>query len=296
MSIEMRHLRYFLAVADYGSVAEAARRMHIVQPALSRQIKDLEEELGAELFRRSSKGAELTVVGQHFVIDARRLLQDLDMAKERAIRIAQGQSGSLRIGVSPIYIWHPTVLSQIHEFKQMYPDIAIMLEPALSAQLLMDIADGKLDAGFMSWRDPSDPRYQARSLFECGLMLAIPRHGALSIDVPQQLAELKDQPCIMFHREVAPAYYDFMIRQFQLVGLTPRIVHMGGDINAVLGLVAVGMGYAIVPDTTVHSCPSAVLLVRHPELTLSYHVEFVWRRDPENTALDQFIRNLPQDL
>jgi DNA-binding transcriptional LysR family regulator len=290
--MEIRHLRYFLAVADHGSVAEAARQLHIAQPALSRQIKDIEEELGADLFRRSAKGAELTAVGVQFALDARRLVADMEAAKERAIRVARGQGGTLRIGVSPIYSWHPTILSLVHDFRQTHPDVTIRIEPALAAKQLDAIAEGKLDAGFMGWRDESDPRFEALHLFDCTLRLAIPQHGPFAFSVPTHLADLKDKPCIWFDRENAPAYYDFLIRQCQMAGFLPKIAQFGGDVTTILGMVAAGMGYSIVPDTSIHGCPSSVLLAPHPELTLSYPVEFVWRHDPENTALDQFIENV----
>src|SRR5471032_3279898 len=119
--MELRHLRYFLAVADYGSVAEAARRLHIVQPALSRQIRDLEEELGSDLFHRNAKGVQLTTAGAQFAIDARRVLNDVDSACERFVRIARGQSGALRIGLAPNYSWHPATLKPVHDFKLLIP-------------------------------------------------------------------------------------------------------------------------------------------------------------------------------
>ena len=178
--MELRHLRYFLAVADCGSVAEAARRLHIVQPALSRQIRDLEEELGSDLFHRNAKGVQLTTAGAQFAIDAKRVLDDVDAACERFVRIARGQSGALRIGLAPNYSWHPATLKPVHDFKLSHPDVTIMLEPALAAKQLVKIADGSLDGGFLAWRDPRDPTFAACHLFDCRLKLAMPRGNAES--------------------------------------------------------------------------------------------------------------------
>jgi DNA-binding transcriptional LysR family regulator len=289
--MELRHLRYFLAVADCGSVAEAARRLHIVQPALSRQIRDLEEELGSDLFHRNAKGVQLTTAGAQFAIDAKRVLNDVDSACERFVRIARGQSGALRIGLAPNYSWHPATLKPVHDFKLSHPDVTIMLEPALAAKQLVKIADGSLDGGFLAWRDPRDLTFAACHLFDCRLKLAMPRgNGASPPVAPKRLADLKDEPCMWFERDVAPAYYDFLIHQCQLAGFSPRIVTIGGDVSTILGLVAAGMGYAIVPEASIYSCPGQVVLLDHVDLTLSYPVEFVWRADVVNPVLEEFIK------
>lgn len=136
--MDFRHLRYFLAVVDSGSVAAAARQLHIVQPALSPQIRDLEEELGAALFSRNARGVELTAAGAQFVLDAWRLLIDIESARQRALRVAQGSAGTLRIGVSATYGWHPTILSHINNFRQSHPDISLYVEPAARGE-----ADGR---------------------------------------------------------------------------------------------------------------------------------------------------------
>jgi len=289
--MELRHLRYFLAVADCGSVAEAARRLHIVQPALSRQIRDLEEELGSDLFHRNAKGVQLTTPGAQFAIDARRVLNDVEAARDLFVRIARGQSGALRIGLAPNYSWHPATLKPVRDFKITHPDVTIMLEPGLAAKQLARISDGSLDGGFLAWRDPRDPTFSACHLFDCRLKLAMPRPSDGSAPaMPERLANLKDEPCMWFAREVAPAYYDFLIHQCQLAGFSPRIVPLGGDVSTILGLVAAGMGYAIVPEASIYSCPNQVVLMDHADLTLSYPVEFVWRTDTVNPVLEEFIK------
>lgn len=290
--MDIRHLRYFLAVADSGSVAAAARQLHIVQPALSRQIRDLEEELGAMLFSRSVKGVELTAAGVQFALDARRLLIDMESARQRALRVAQGNAGTLRLGVSPTYGWHPTVLSNINGFRHSHPDVALRIEPMLAAKQLKAIADGDLDGGFLGWRDVRDARFEGVTVLHCGLRLAVPHRESSPFPVPQRLADLADQPCVWFDRDAAPSYYDFLIKQCQLAGFTPNIVQLGGDTMTILGLVAAGIGYSIVADTAVHSCPPGTRLVTHPELTLTYPVEFVWKHDHENGPLARFIHEV----
>lgn len=290
--MDIRHIRYFLAVADSGSVAAAARQLHIVQPALSRQIRDLEEELGAPLFSRSAKGVELTAAGEQFALDARRLLIDFQSARQRALRVAQGSAGALRLGVSPTYSWHPAILSQINRFRQAQPDISLRVEPLLAAKQLTALAEGKLDGGFLGWRDERDSRFDAITVLRCGLRIAMPKRASASMKVPERLADLAALPCVWFDRDTAPAYYDFLIRQCQLAGFSPNIVQLGGDTTTILGLVAAGLGYSIVPDTALHSCPPGTQLIQHSELTLTYPLEFVWRRDHMNGPLAKFMRDM----
>ena len=289
--MEFRHLRYFLAVAEHRSVAEAARHLHVVQPALSRQIRDLEEELGAFLFVRSIRGVELTAAGRQLVVDATRLLDDLQMATERVSRIASGQLGALRIGVSASYSWHPSILRLLREFRTTHPNIAVTLEPVLAMKQIEEIADGSLDGGFLALRDRSDKAFFGHTIFGGRLMLAVPRQSNLARKPPATLAELKDEPCIWFARENAPSHYDFWIDQCQRGGFVPRLVEVAVDTSTILGFVAAGMGYSIVPDVSEYSCPPDAQLISHPDLSSTYEVEFVWSADAKNPALDQFIQH-----
>ncbi|MBN3727747.1 LysR family transcriptional regulator [Burkholderia sp. Ac-20379] len=290
--MDIRHVRYFLAVADSGSVAAAARQLHIVQPALSRQIRDLEEELGAPLFSRSARGVELTAAGEQFALDARKLMIDFQSARQRALRVAQGSAGALRLGLSPAYGWHPAILSQINRFREAQPAISLRVEPMLAARQLTALADGELDGGFFGWRDARDTRFDAMTLFHCGLRIAVPKRGGITMQVPERLSDLAQLPCVWFDRDTAPTYYDFLIRQCQLAGFSPNIVQLGGDTTTILGLVAAGFGYSIVPDSALHCCPPSTALIAHPELTLTYPVEFVWKRDHLNGPLARFIRDM----
>jgi len=290
--IEMRHLRYFLAVAEHGSVAEAARRLPIAQPALSRQIKDLEDRLGAALFKRDAKGVKLTTAGSQFKVDARRLVDELAAAERRIAHIAGGQQGMLRVGAAPHYSWHPAILRSLQNFKHAVPQVTVMLEPLLAAQQLKLIANGNLDGGYLTWRDTSDPTFTAIQLFECRLKLATHRQSPLSRSPPKRLADLNDEPCIWLKREIAPAYIDFLTHQCRSAGLSPRLLEIGSDVTTVLSLVAAGMGYSIVSDASKYHCPADVVLIDHPDLDMTYPVEFVWRAENENPALAHFVNEL----
>lgn len=295
--IEIRHLRYFLAVVDHGSVAEAARKLHIAQPALSRQIKDIEQALGAVLFERNARGVSTTLAGKEFATDSRAVLTALSAAKLRVRNIAEGTRGTLRIGITPNFGWHPQILESIRLFTDEYPDIAVMLDPALSTRQVSRIIEGELDAGFLAWRYPPKEELAPAGLceirlFECTLRLALPRRSDHAASPPRRLSDLGDAPAIWFPPDVAPAYNEFLTYQCHRVGHTPRKVQIGSDVLTILGLVAAGMGYSIVSDVATHICPEGVVLLEHPDLHMRHHVSFIYRADDTNPALRRFVERL----
>jgi len=290
--LELRHLRHFLAVAEYKSVAEAARHLHIVQPALSRQIKQLEAELGTSLFRRSVRGVELTLAGQQFAEDITRVLIDLDAAYKRVGDFARGGAGSLRIGVAPHIAWDPRILSRLQEFREQSPEVELVIESGLASTQVARVLSGELDGGFLAWRDPAVEGLASLDLFNCRLNLAVPSNSPYVSKLPEHLHELRSEPCLWFRREVAPFYYDFLIESCEQGDLSPRLVISGGDISTILGQVATGLGYSIVPDSARFHCPPNVVLLEHPDLVGTFPVEFVYSASATNPVLTRLVRML----
>jgi DNA-binding transcriptional LysR family regulator len=290
--LELRHLRHFLAVAEYKSVAEAARHLHIVQPALSRQIKQLEAELGTSLFHRSVRGVELTLAGQQFAKDITRVLADLDASYNRVGDYARGGAGSLRIGVAPHIAWDPRILSRLQEFREQSPNVELIIESGLATAQVARVLSGELDGGFLAWRDPALEGLAGLDLFSCRLNLAVPSHSPYVSKLPEHLHELRSEPCLWFKREVAPFYYDFLIDSCEQAGLSPRLVFSGGDISTILGQIATGMGYSIVPDSARFHCPPNVVLLEHPDLVGAFPVEFVYAANTTNPVLARLLTML----
>ena len=130
--MELRHLRYFVTVGEEQHYGRAAERLHIAQPALSRQIQDLEREIGFKLFDRLSRGVKISAAGKLFLEDARRILQQVDQATQRARRVAFGQSGTLRIGFVESISWHGVVPESFRQFRERRPDVELQLRPLSS--------------------------------------------------------------------------------------------------------------------------------------------------------------------
>jgi DNA-binding transcriptional LysR family regulator len=158
--MELRHLRYFLAVGEEQHYGRAARRLRVAQPALSRQIQDLEEEIGFKLFERLPRGVRLSAAGQLFLEDARRILQEVTDAAARAARaarVARGQSGTLRVGFTESTSWRGVVPRSIRRFREVQPDAELQLQPLPSLVQLEAIRSGRLDAGFVFNMPKTDP-------------------------------------------------------------------------------------------------------------------------------------------
>src|ERR1700750_1830069 len=155
--MELRHLRYFVVVGEEQHYGRASRRLRVAQPALSRQIQDLEEEVGFKLFERLPRGVKLNAAGELFLQDARRILQEVGEAVVRAARVARGQSGTLRVGFAENASWGGVVPDSFRRFREQRPDAVLPLQPAASLEQLEAIRAGRLDGGFVNFMPKSDP-------------------------------------------------------------------------------------------------------------------------------------------
>ena len=155
--MELRHLRYFVAVGEEQHYGRASRRLRVAQPALSRQMQDLEKELGFKLFERLPRGVKLNAAGKLFLEDARRVLQELSEAAVRAGRVASGRSGTLRVGFTENASWRGVVPDSFRRFRERQPDAQLQLQPDASLAQVEATRSGRLDAGFVNWTSFSWP-------------------------------------------------------------------------------------------------------------------------------------------
>ena len=186
--MELRHLRYFVAVGEDQHYGRAARRLRVAQPALSRQIQDLEEEVGFKLFERLPRGVKLSAAGKHFLEDARRILQEVNEAAARAARVARGLSGTLRVAFTEDAAWWGVVPESFRRFREMQPDAELQLEPLGSLDQLEAIRSGRLDAGFVYNPPKADPELD-------GLPVAM-RRFELAAPTGHPLTKLREVPCV----------------------------------------------------------------------------------------------------
>jgi len=180
MAIELRHLRYFVAVAQEGHITRAAERLGMQQPPLSQQIKALEHEIGVQLFRRKARGVELTEAGRTLLADALSVLGRVDEAVEAARRTAAGKQGRLRIGLPPSGPFHPFVPQMIRRFREAYPLVSVSMEECLRAELVDSLQAGRLDVAFIRASIAPPEGLDVHLLLDEPMVVALPSAHALA--------------------------------------------------------------------------------------------------------------------
>lgn len=245
--MELRHLRYFVAVAEELNFTRAAARVGIGQPPLSLQIRALEQEIGAALFRRVPHGAELTEAGVVFLEYARSMLNEAERAGEAARRAARGETGRLRVGFTGSAAFHPIVAATIREFRRAYPQVGLPLQEANTAQALQRLAAGELDAAFIrpGITDPAGMRL--RRLVEEPMRIVLPAGHRLAERPRLPLSELSGEAFVLFPRAVGLALYDEILTACRLAGFEPALGQEASQISSVVNLVAAELGVSIVP-------------------------------------------------
>ncbi|HEV8548073.1 MAG TPA: LysR family transcriptional regulator [Polyangiaceae bacterium] len=242
--MELRHLRYFVAVAEELHFGRAAERLGIAQPPLSRQIQALERELGFELFDRSRRRIELRAAGVVLLERARDVLARLEEAEREARRASLGKRGRVAVGY-PSSLAYTGLVGLLRAFRAEYPDVELVVrELPLSGQL-EGLKNGELDVGFV--RGPVDDRDLSH---ECvrrePLMLALPADHPLSRRRRLTLASVAREPFVFFPRARAPAFFDLLLGLCQKAGFTPQIRHEAPQVD-VLSMVGAGFGISIMP-------------------------------------------------
>lgn len=293
--MELRQLRYFLGVASTGSIAAAARRLHIAQPALSRQIAALEEACGARLFDRMPRGVALTRAGEELRVRAADLLAQAAALKGQVQVATLGMAGTLRIGIMPGYGWLPPLGEAIAQLQRTATAACVSLEPGLSSRQLEALGRRELDAGLVAWRSPLDPAITGRPVYTDRMVVALPRtNPAANRRGLLRLRDLARETFITFPRERSPAHYDTLKRAFLGAGIEPAQCRIAStDMPTIVGLVAAGLGCAVVPRSSEMQCPRNVVLREADGLDISFDVELVWRSDADDPLLRHFIRGWP---
>jgi len=296
--MELRHLRYFVVVGEEQHYGRASRRLRVAQPALSRQIQDLEEEVGFKFFDRLPRGVKLSVAGKLFLEDARRILQAVSEATARAAHVARGQSGTLRVGFTENASWHGVVPDSFRLFREQQPDAELQLQPAASLEQLDAIRSGRLDAGFANFMPKIDPELDQLAVAVHHLELAVPKRHPLTKLKKLRLRELTDALFIWFPRRASPAFYDRLMHECYRGGLkSPRIVQEGLNEATILSLVSTGLGVGWVLGSARWRCPETVAILPVVDLNVPLRLTLAWRRDNTSPLLARFIgevKRLPE--
>ena len=248
--MELRHLRYFVAVAEEGHITRAAARLGIQQPPLSQQIRALERELDTQLLRRLPRGVELTAAGEALLAEARDILGRVEQARQAARQAARGETGRIGIGFTSSASFHPLVPRTIRAFRDEAPLVALSLEESGTGELAEAIRAGRIDAGFVRSPLSAGADLIIHPLLSEAMVAALPAGNALAGDgntSPLGLAELAAETLILYRRPLGPGLYDAIIAACQRAGFSPRIGQEAPRMLATLSLVAAGLGVTVVP-------------------------------------------------
>ncbi|MET0519302.1 MAG: LysR family transcriptional regulator [Burkholderiaceae bacterium] len=245
--MELRHLRYFLAVADERNFTRAAARLGIGQPPLSQQIRDLEQELGARLFERTPQGANLTAAGSALLAEARALVDGAQQARQAVERAVRGQSGRLRVGFTASATFNPVVPGAIRGFRRAYAEVQLVLQEANTMQLIEGLAQSRFDAIFLR-PGVSDPEgVRLHRFADEPLKIALPASHRLAGAGRLPLSALARDPFVLFPRAVGVSLHDEILNACRQAGFEPQLNQEAPQIATLVNLVAAELGVALVP-------------------------------------------------
>jgi len=249
--MELRHLRYFVAVAEEGHITRAAERLGMQQPPLSQQIRALERELDVILFRRLPRGVALTDAGQAFFADARAILAQVEHAFATTKRTARGEQGRITIGFTSSAAFHPFVPRVIRAYREAFPLVGLTLEEGGTNDLVDDVKAERLDAAFIRTAMTNAEGLTVTPLLDEAMVLALPRSHRLARGAAKPLAmkALAEEAFIVYRRRNGPGLYDAILAACHAAGFSPHIAQEAPRIGSTLNLVAAGLGVSLVPES-----------------------------------------------
>jgi len=256
--MELRHLRYFLAVAEELNFTRAAARLSISQPPLTQQIKALETEIGVELFDRSAYRIELTRAGTVFAAEVARILGDVRNAVLLAKQAARGPVGLVRVGFTESASFNPLVPAAFRAFRSSDNDVEVSLEERQSTELALALREGRLDVAFVRPPLKTSEGLTLHLLEAEPMVVAVPSGHPLSSREQVELADLRDETLILYPRAVRPGLADAVTTACQQAGFTPRVGQYAPQLSSTINLVAASLGVSVVPKCMERLQPHAV--------------------------------------
>ena len=251
--MELRHLRYFVAVAEEQHVTRAAERLGMQQPPLSQQIRILERELDVQLFRRLPRGVALTAAGVAFLADARAILAQLDHAVATAKRTARGEQGRIAVGFTSSAPFNPFVPRVIRVYREAFPLVALTLEEGGTTELIEGLRNERIDAAFIRTPIADREGLVVQILLEEPMVLALPRGHVLArkkgASKALSLAAVAGETFVIYRRPSGPGLHDVIVSACNAAGFSPRIGQEAPRIGSTLNLVAAGLGISLVPES-----------------------------------------------
>lgn len=291
MNIELRHLRYFVAVAEELHFGRAAARLNISQPPLSQQIQVLEQQVGARLLARTNRSVGLTPAGRQFLADSRQILSMVEEAAARAERLHHGETGELRIGFTSSAPFISAISHTLSSFRRLSPDVHIQTREINTREQIVPLSEGSLDLGLMrNTRLPETLAWQ-RVLRE-PLLAMVHRGHPLAARAEISVTELAQEPFVFFDPHVGTGLYDDILGLLRRYGVNPMITQEVGEAMTIIGLVAAGLGVSILPASFRRLQLHEMRWVALAEPDAISEMWLVWSKHHELSAAAQRFKDL----
>jgi DNA-binding transcriptional LysR family regulator len=286
--MELRRLKYFVAVAQELNFRRAAEQLHVAQPAVSQQVRKLECELGVDLFRRNKRAVALTPAGVAFLDEARRTLRQAEAAAQVARQAGEGTLGRLRLGYQPGAL--PSPLSEaITRFAVRFPGVGIAPETVSARQAVTDVTSGRLDVAVVGLPIQA-PGLRVTVLSEERTVAAVPDRHRLSGQPDLQLDRLGETPLILPPRSDNPAFHDGVLAACRNAGIAPTLIETNeSSVDHTLLLVAAGMGIAVLPECATRYGAPAVRFLPVTEPDVTTQIALLTRGDGMDVAVEGLL-------
>ena len=290
--MELRHLRYFVAVAEELHFHRAAERLHISQPPLSQQIRALEAELGVALFERNRRRVELTAAGKSFLTDARAILEATDRAADTARRVAAGELGTLSIAFVGSATFSPVLPAILRDFRARYPDVGLSLRELQTAEQLAALAEGRIDVGVI--RGPLktaelDPALEMIVIQREPLVVALPESHPLASRPRVRARDLRGETFVILRRYEGPGLFAALAAVMGDAGGVPEDVLEVAEMQTIIALVASGVGVSLVPESVGDSERHGVAFRPLADPSPNTELALAWRNAIDSPVRDAFL-------
>lgn len=284
--MELKHLRYFVAAVEEGSLQRAAQRMHVAQPALSRRIRDLEAEIACTLLVRNPQGVVPTLAGADLYREALSILDRLDLASRHARRLGINQGRQVRLGLVQTSRKYGFVQRGIAAFAASAPSIGVEMVRAASHDLAIELREGRLDLTLLYERRPAAQGFGERLVHTERYVLAVHPSHPLAEAAPVALARLSGEPLVWLARRDDVDHHDRLLQQCRLHGFEPAIARMARSHEEQIDLVVAAGGLCLTPASTMLTLPEDMLLFRPlPALEMELHLSLAWSLDLAEGAM-----------
>jgi DNA-binding transcriptional LysR family regulator len=288
--MELRHLRYFVVVAEERHFTRAAERLGIGQPPLSLQIQRLEREIGAQLFRRLSRGVELTEAGMLLLDNARQILALVERTRTDVQRLSRGEIGHLRMGFAGATYFQPLVPALIREYRGRHPDVVLSPEQSNTPSLVEGLQQGRIDVAFIRPPIMSADEVEVELLVREDMVVALPHtHPLAQSGASVSLSALAAETFILFPRMIGAGLYDAITHACQRAGFIPRLGQEAPQITSIVPMVGAGFGISIVPRSTSQIQTDEVVYLPIAGEAPKAPISLAWRRHDPSPVVRSFL-------